>query len=162
MVLLGGYLVSSKASWNIMIRKCWQGNNHIISSFLLLMMAVWPSNASEEADHQKIIVEEARTLVYEAIKAHNPHDGIDVSQVENRYDQVFYYFEATWPNPVGSPHLGNFAVNPWTGDLYNADGCQRLTSTALKKRQENIRKRSGLNDNVYLKVRAKKPICGSD
>jgi hypothetical protein len=162
MVLLGGSPVSSKTIQNIKNSIYLKGNSLIVRSFLLLLMAVWPIFASENSDHQKIKLEEARELVYEAIKAHNPRESIDVSRVDNRYDQVFYYFEATWPNPIGSPHLGNYAVNPWTGDVYNTDGCQRLTSPSLKERQETIRKQSGLNNKDYSKFRAKKPICGSD
>ena len=108
---------------------------------VLLTVAVWLGTASAESGRQKVGVQEARKLVYEAVRVHDPRHKVDVSRVNNPYDPEYIYFEATWPNPVGSPHLGNFAVNPWTGDVYNADSCKLLTSPSLRKRQENIRKR---------------------
>ena len=107
-------------------------------------------------------MEEARRLVAAAIEVHDPHRQVEVSSVENRYDSSFMYFEATWPNPVGSPHLGNYAVNPLTGDVYNADGCELLQSPALKKLQARIRKRLPNKGEEYSKAKGRKPICGSE
>ena len=128
-------------------------------SLLALLMS--SSTASAKRERPQISTEEARTLVYEALKAHNPHHVVDVSRVENPYDPVYVYFEATWPNPAGSPHLGNFAVNPYSGDVYNADGCEGITSTSLKRIQESIRRRSPLTSEQYRKARRKRPICGA-
>ncbi len=128
----------------------------------LLVITVCACTASAQSDLQKISTDEVRKLVYEAIRTHDPHHQIDVSRVENRYDPVFVYFEVTWPNPSGSPHLGNFAVNPWTGDVFNADGCELQASPSLKKLQASIRKQLQLKEKEYLRLRAKRPICGKD
>jgi hypothetical protein len=82
-VMPGDLTVISKESRDTMIWTCWQGSGNIVRSFLLLMMAVWAGTATALSDQQKIKVEEACKLVYVALKAHNPRDGVDVSRVEN-------------------------------------------------------------------------------
>ena len=108
---------------------------------------------------QKVGEQEARMLAYEAVRGHDPRHEVNISRVDNRYDRDFIYFEATWPNPAGSQHLGNFAVNPWTGTVYDADSCEVVTSASLKKLQDSIRKRLNLRQGEYAKLQAKKPIC---
>ena len=49
---------------------------------------------------------------------------------------------AWWPNPHGSPVLGYYAVNPWTGDVWDVMGCKRISSPAIQAEQRSILKRS--------------------
>jgi hypothetical protein len=111
---------------------------------------------------QKVGLDEARTLVYESLSSTYPRHIIDVATVENQYDRDFLYFEATWPNPGGSPHLGNFAVNPWTGDVFNADNCKLRTTSTIRKLQQDIKKRLSLKQRDYAKFRARRPICAAE
>ncbi len=113
-----------------------------------------------QTTNSRIEATEASKLVYEGIKKHNA--GASIHAISNPYDQDFLYFQATWPNPVGSPVIGNFAVNPWTGDVWNAAGCERLTSRSLKSAQEGIRKRFHIAKAEYGKLHAKTPLCGKD
>jgi hypothetical protein len=101
-------------------------------------------------------------LVEVALADHNPSGKLDVARLENRYDPYFLYFEAIWPHLVASPHIGNFAVNPVTGDVFDADSCRRMQSKALRKLQSNIKLRSGLKEEEYIKAQARKPICSVD
>ena len=55
--------------------------------------------------------------------------------------------------------VGYFAVNPWTGDVWDVDGCRRLDSDALRKRREAIRRKSGIPKAAYARLRDKKPLC---
>lgn len=129
---------------------------------VLVMVSVFMSTLFAQTSKTRISVGEARRLVAAAIEVHDPYRQVEVSPVENRYDSFFMYFEATWPNPEGSPHLGNYAVNPLTGDVYNADGCERLQSSTLKKLQTHIRRRLSTKGEEYLKATVRKPICGSE
>lgn len=106
--------------------------------------------------------EEARTLVEVALAEHNPKGTLNVERVRNRYDSSFLYFEAIGHHLVASPHIGNFAVNPVTGDVFDADGCRRLKTKALRALQSKIKQRSGLRDREFKKARARKPICSAD
>jgi hypothetical protein len=123
---------------------------------VLLTLTVSVSAGSPKHEPRKINVQEARKLAYEAVKVHNP--GADLSSTPRGDDPDFYFFAATWPNPAGSPVIGYFAVNPWTGDVWD-EGCRRLESPSLKKLQAQIRKRFGFRKGKYLELRAKKPVC---
>jgi hypothetical protein len=87
---------------------------------------------------------------------------IDLARIDDPYDPEFIHLDAEWPNPSGSPHIGNFAVNPWTGDAFDADGCKRLSTPLIRKMQKAIRKRSALSAKEYGALRAKKPGCSVD
>jgi hypothetical protein len=113
-------------------------------------------------NQQKISVKQAEELVFESLSVFAP--GIDLKTVvlmklTDRYDPDFLYFDASAKNPIGSPHVGYFAVNPWTGDVWNAAGCTRLTSSEIKRIQREIRKQLGVNDKEYQHLMDKKPLC---
>ena len=128
-------------------------------SFLVSLAATGVSVGGQSTSH-RLGTKEASKLVNEGIRREN--SGANIHVVSNPYDQDFIYFQATWANPVGSPVIGNFAVNPWTGDVWNTAGCEHLSSPSLKKEQAGIRKRFGLTKEEYAKFHARRPLCGSD
>jgi hypothetical protein len=136
---------------------CFEGSRR---ELLLLLVAATAISAARQAEPRKIPMQEARRLVYEVVKTNNKDAEID--RTENPYDREFYYFEVIVPNAVASPVVGHFAVNPWTGDVWNPALCERVTLPALKRLQERIRRESGLTRNDYLKAERKKPICSND
>jgi hypothetical protein len=74
----------------------------------------------------------------------------------------FYTFSAWRPGPVGTDGVGvlqtwYFAVNPWTGDVWDAMGCTRITSPTIQNEQESIWKRSQLPAEVREAIRNKSP-----
>lgn len=107
--------------------------------------------------YQRINVQSARELAYLAVKDHNL--GVTLTEAPRPLDPDFYYFGATWPNPSGSPVIGYFAVNPWTGDVWDANGCTRYTSKELNVAQKAIRKRSRIEGQDYSRLRARRPLC---
>jgi hypothetical protein len=84
-----------------------------------------------EAYPQKISLQEARRLVYEVVKVHNR--DAEISRTQNPYDREFFYFEVIAANPVASPMVGHFAVNPWTGDVWNSALCERVTLPPFRR-----------------------------
>src|SRR5580658_7679600 len=85
---------------------------------------------------QKITVEQGRELIYILLKpAGCTTAKCTVTQSENSYFPQFYFFYGTWPNPVGSPHLGTWAVDPATADVWDANACAEYKTTALAKLQ---------------------------
>jgi hypothetical protein len=125
-----------------------------------LLLALVASMGSAQPPRQRISLEEARKLAYEVVKVHNP--GAELNNSPRSFDPDFYFFAATWPNPNGSPIIGYFAVNPWTGDVWNSAGCEHFTSKALAKLQQGIRARLQVSRAEFVKLRAKKPMCGTD
>ena len=137
----------------------WKRTSNRVEELLLIASALVAMAGAQPPDG-KIGIEEARKLAYEAVKVHNP-DATLISS-PRAFDPDFYFFAATWPNPTGSPIIGYFAVNPWTGDVWNAAGCEHPTSKSIEKLQQEIRRRSHFKRGEYTRLRAKKPICDSD
>ena len=110
------------------------------------------------AAEQRITEAEARNIVREALKARNL-DGPTVELNPIAFEKDFYTFEATWPNPVGSPNLGSYSVNPWTGDIWQIVVCRYVTSPSIRKMQQSIRTRFHFSRRDYKRFHAKKPAC---
>jgi len=86
-----------------------------------------------------------------------------------KYDWApeFYTFQSWRPGPVQDDGVSvlqtrYFAVNPWTGDVWDAMGCNRITSPAIQKEQKLIWKRSRLADEVRETLRNRSPAACSD
>ena len=72
------------------------------------------------------------------------HGRVDLTESPRPFDRDFLYFAATWPNPSGSPMIGYYAVNPWTGDVWDVNACKLYEVGNLKKRWDDVRKRSSI------------------
>lgn len=71
----------------------------------------------------------------------------------------FFVFDGL-SKPPAEGSFGFFAVNPWTGDVWNLWGCHRLSTPALRKSQASIRRRfSQAELKEYERLRRLKPIC---
>src|SRR5260370_41672409 len=103
--------------------------------FFRVMLAVGFSTISL-AHGRTISQSTARKLVREALVTMN-QDGpsVKITRFRDDHAREFYTFDATWPNPDGDPLIGYFAVNPWTGDVWDLGGCKRITSSAIEKEQ---------------------------
>lgn len=55
--------------------------------------------------------------------------------------------------------LQYFAVNPWTGDVWEPFGCTRILSPTLERKQEEIWRSSKLPDEARRVLRARAPGC---
>ena len=61
-------------------------------------------------------------------------------------------------NPKGGPlQTYYFAVNPWTGDVWDGIACTRITSPKIQREQESIWKRSGLPEEARKPLTNKSP-----
>jgi hypothetical protein len=129
-----------------------------VTSVLFLLIA------AENAQWPKIVESEARSLAFEGLKTYIRRDNLEnvfLTRIQDKYDLDFYYFDANWLNPVGSPHLAYIAVNPWNGEVWNAAICKRLDSPSLAKMQQSIRKRFRLSKNADAVYRSKEPLCNN-
>jgi hypothetical protein len=114
------------------------------------------------ASGREITMKVARDLVREALVVLG-QDAPSVSIVPFRYDYApeFLSFEALWPNPGGSTLIGYFGVNPWTGDVWEINGCYRITSAKMKKMQISIWKESQLIPAAERTLHEKTPGCSA-
>ena len=110
---------------------------------------------------RKLTREEAQDLAFDALTAESRKlPGLALAKYKEDHFPDFYAFEAIWdnPDPDGSTVVDDFAVDPQTGDVWRRGVC-RLQSTALAKSQAAIRKRIGLSDAEYQKLRRSGPTC---
>jgi hypothetical protein len=71
----------------------------------------------------------------------------------------FFVYQGLSPPPAEGS-FGFFAVNPWTGDVWDLWGCRRLSTPALRKSQAEIRKRFTSTElKQYSKLRRLEPQC---
>jgi hypothetical protein len=97
----------------------------------------------------------ARRLVLEAIGQNASHllsnDGDPMEIYDNQGNLVrtvegmstsppFFTFTGISPPPAEGS-FGFYAVNPWTGDVWELRDCRRLSTPALRRSQAEIRKR---------------------
>ena len=74
-------------------------------------------------------------------------------------DFITLYAEVLHSSPVGPLEMRYFAVNPWTGDVWEPFGCTRITSPTIKRKQDQIWKGSKLPDEARLVLQERAPAC---
>jgi hypothetical protein len=74
-------------------------------------------------------------------------------------DFITLYAEVLHPSSVGPLEMRYFAVNPWTGDVWEPFGCTRITSPTIKRKQDEIWKASKLPDEARQILQARTPAC---
>lgn len=75
---------------------------------------------------------------------------------------AFHFIEAELgvsPGPVGVLQVRYYAVDRQTGDVWNAVICELITSSSLTKVQVALRRRIGLTDVEYRKLKKLGPLC---
>ena len=74
----------------------------------------------------------------------------------------FHYFQAIFgasKGPVGVLHVGYYAVDRNTGDVWSGVFCERFESPTLGNLQKAIRIRIGMTDEQYKKAAKLGPFC---
>jgi hypothetical protein len=72
----------------------------------------------------------------------------------------FFEFYGISTAPESEGGFGYFAVNPWTGDVWDLWGCHKLSTPALRKSQAKIRRRFTREElKQYPRLAALKPEC---
>lgn len=88
--------------------------------------------------------------------------GFDLMPYVNDYAPDFYSFQAL-PQGLGSEgSIGFFAVNPWSGYVWNLAGCRQVTSPALRREQKRIIELSGMSASEVKTLGGKSPGCSPE
>jgi len=133
-----------------------------ISSGLVIAISICCLGAQDDRSKQRAVTpKDAQRLAYEVFKAWGstklPKFGLEVSP-KSMY-KGFYTIEATWENPSpGSGIVGHVVVDQRTGDVWDPFTCEPYSYPALERLQRQIRKRLGLTENEYLRLK-KSPPC---
>jgi hypothetical protein len=141
----------------------WEGieMKRLIVLFLLVSLYATTAMAGERAEH-KITTDQARALVMASLTAQQrrlpkveaePYDAPDTSK--------FLFFTVTWEGtPKGSVVVGNYAVDPYTGDVFSATiGCYQEKNKRLEALQAQVRAKLHLPQSEYRRLKTKGPLC---
>jgi hypothetical protein len=73
----------------------------------------------------------------------------------------FLFFTVTWgAKPNQSVVVGNYAVDPYTGDVWSAVmECTEQVNPQLRALQARIRSSLGLSHSEYKRLKTKGPLC---
>jgi hypothetical protein len=125
----------------------------LVDAVLLLRNGV---SARQIAIPFKIDEDAAQRLAAEG--DHGTTSGLEYFEPDTR-SGPFYVFDGL-NKPPAEGSFGFFAVNPWSGDVWNLWGCHRLSTPALRKSQAAIRRRFTAEQlKQYDRLRRLKPIC---
>lgn len=129
---------------------------------LVVCQLIWVAFVVEaHASGARLSAKEAEKLVEAAIYPNRSKAVLQEVHIPSEPD--FLFFEAIDPNPDHSAHMGTFAVNSWTGDVWNTAGfCIRVASPRLSEMLRGIRSHSALEAAEFNRRRDKKPICDAD
>ena len=125
----------------------------MISSLLGCVLAVFCATSSRASTLPRKISEDmARQLAAESLSLTKYLDSFEAGYPH----PPFYVFALLGGKFSSAPSMW-IGVNPWTGDVWNAWTCQRMSSRALRKHQAAIRQR--FNPRDYARLHARKPEC---
>lgn len=128
----------------------------IRSSFFLVALALGLSMASP-AIERTIDERTARKLVEEALPALGESPRfLQIEPWRYYWAPEFYSFSASRAGK-GVLIMYYLSVNPWTGDVWDAMACERLTTPALKKEQEAIWQQSGIPSEARETLQNRSP-----
>jgi hypothetical protein len=118
--------------------------------------------AAWSAEPSKITISQAKELVLASLTAQQrqlpklmvgPYNESDASR--------FWFYTVTWAGlPKGSVVVGNYAVDPITGDVFSATAsCAELHTKKLQPLQEKTRAALHLSKEEYQRLKTKGPLC---
>lgn len=111
---------------------------------------------------ERLSVEEARKHVYAAT---DPQlTGVPLEEDHSLYDPGFINLVAIDTNPDHRPVMATYAVNAWTGDVWNTVGrCRRVSSAKLRNMLKELQSRSAIDLKAFEQFRNKTPrLCDVD
>ncbi len=165
--------------------KCWNcvgmlavSSSHAITIMLLVSMtaicirAEAPGRAVDHSDHasteaRDVTYEEAHDLLTAFLKV---QPGAVMKSGDLGYKE-FYFFMADMGSVPCRPcarqgqkgvYVGNFqyyAVDPRTGDVWSAVFCERIARRKLSRLQAALRRRIGLTNAHYERLKRPGPLC---
>jgi hypothetical protein len=108
------------------------------------------------------MIAQAQGLVLKALTAEQKRlPGLAAEQYQDPNSSRFFFFTVTWAaGPGQSVVVGNYAVDPYTGDVWSAVvACEELRNRTLQVLQGRLRQSLGLSEAQYKRLKTKGPLC---
>jgi hypothetical protein len=133
-----------------------------VAMILLLVSRFATTAKAAEPPEHKITIHQATALVMASLTAEQrrlpkveaePYDAPDSSK--------FLFFTVTWEGlPHGSVVVGNYAVDPYTADVFSATiGCYEEKNKRLEALQAQVRAKLHLSRSEHQRLKTKGPLC---
>lgn len=134
--------------------------NRIIGFLAVVCFCLNSANAS---DYPKPMVTpaQAKALVLASVTADQKRLPRLGTEQYNDPNSRFMFFTVTWAGaPNGSVVVGNYAVDPYTGDVWSAvASCDEESNQELRTLQSRIHASLGLSHSEYIRLKTKGPLC---
>ena len=131
--------------------------------FFLVVFYATTAVASGTAE-RKITVAQAQALVMASLTAQQRRlpkvEAVHFDDPDNPSPK-FLIFTVVWEGlPNGSVVVGNYAVDPYTGDVFSATSeCNELKNKRLERLQAQVRAKIHLSQSEYQRLKTKGPLC---
>lgn len=142
--------------------------------FFLIMLAAIVSLASspQNLPQNKITQAEAKALVIAALtptQRQLPGLEAELGEAAAEPGEVkgpsrLWFIMVVWEGlPEGSVMVGNYEVDPYTGDVFSATmECKEEKNRRLKALQKKVRAELHLSQSEYRRIKTKGPLCEED
>jgi len=135
---------------------------YLLVLFLSLLPCASLTHAQAETS-RRLTVAQARALVLAALTPQQrrlPKLGAE-SDDAPRSPSTFLYFTVVWEGtPTGSVVVGNYAVDPRTGDVFSSTiACHEEKNQQLRTLQARARATLHLAATDYRRLKTKGPLC---
>jgi len=138
-----------------------------IAFFIFICLCVTCVNTSA-AEKRKITIDQAKTLVLATLTPKQRRlpglvaiSGKDLGASDKEIDTSRYYsFTVVWDSHKEGV-FGNYAVDPYTGDVFDGvmEDCDGYSNKRLRALQKQIRRSLHLTDAEYHKIKTHGPEC---
>jgi hypothetical protein len=129
---------------------------------LLVSLYATTGRAVEHPEH-RITADQARALVMASLAGEQRRlPKLGAEQYDAPESSQFLFFTAiSEGTPNGSVVVGNYAVDPYTGDVWSAViGCHEEKNKRLRALQARMRSTLHLSQSEYQRLKTKGPLCG--
>jgi hypothetical protein len=133
-----------------------------IALLFLVSLCAATSSAAERSP-QRITNEQARALVMASLSEQQGRlPKVEAEQFDAPYPSKFLFFTVSWEGtPKGSVVVGNYAVDPFTGDVFSAViECKEENNKRLLALQKQVRATLHLSQSEYQRLKTHGPLCG--
>jgi hypothetical protein len=129
---------------------------------LFLVSLCVATSSTVECSPQRITNEQARELVLASLTEEQRRlPKVEAEQFDAPYASKFLFLTVSWEGtPKGSVVVGNYAVDPFTGDVFSAViECKEKKNKRLLVLQKQIRATLHLSQSDYQRLKTKGPLC---
>jgi hypothetical protein len=133
-----------------------------MTKFLSLAIICSVFAFASESSRPTLNPDQAQRLVLAALTTQQQSlPGVATEPYNDPHSSRFMFFTVIWAaRPQQSVVVGNYAVDPYTGDVWSASAaCDELSNPKLRALQRTFRDALRLSQFEYRRLKTKGPLC---